>query len=84
MNDFSPFEDEAASLSIGDLTIENRLDRVEMYGSLSITRDKTGLAQALILRDMAAAIVTTLQADKTLPDHVKLASGDQVGNPFAE
>jgi hypothetical protein len=30
----TPFADEASSTSVGDLAIENRLDRVSVYGSL--------------------------------------------------
>lgn len=33
-----------------DLNIENRTDRVSLYGSVDITRDAQGLAQALRLR----------------------------------
>lgn len=43
-----------------DLNIENRLDRVSLYGSVEITRDQAGLAQVLRLKgivdDMAAAL----------------------------
>ncbi len=36
----TPFADDAASVSIGKLTIENGTDRVALYGSLDITRDQ--------------------------------------------
>ena len=42
-----PFDNETQSISLSDLTIENRLDQLEIYGSLSITRDQAGLALAL-------------------------------------
>src|SRR3982074_444499 len=46
MSNFKPFKNEEESLIIDDLTIENRLDRVSLYGSVQLTRDKTGLQQA--------------------------------------
>ena len=45
----TPFADDAASVSIGSLTVKNGTDRVAIYGSLDITRDKPGLAHALTL-----------------------------------
>ena len=50
MPDMEPFKNETESITLGQLTIENRLDQVEMYGSLSITRDQSGLALALKLK----------------------------------
>lgn len=41
-----PFDNETQSLSLGDLTIENRLDQLEIYGSLSITRDQAEIGRA--------------------------------------
>ena len=49
MTKLTPFADDAASMSIGGLTIENGTDRVVIYGSLDLTRDKQGLAHALAL-----------------------------------
>ncbi len=46
MTTLKPFADDAASLSIGKLTIENGTDELSLYGSLDITRDQHGLAQA--------------------------------------
>ena len=40
MMSIRPFENEEESLSIGGLTVENRTDRVELYGSVHLTRDK--------------------------------------------
>jgi hypothetical protein len=39
---FQPFSDNSASLSIGEFTIENVTDKVALYGSLDVTRDKRG------------------------------------------
>jgi hypothetical protein len=67
---------------IGDLTVENRLDRIELYGSLQITRDKAGLKLAEEMKDLIDAIAATLRADKNLPDHITIAPAQRVDNPF--
>ena len=41
---FMPYENEIDSLKVGDdLTIENRLDKISIYGSVELTKDKEGL-----------------------------------------
>jgi len=64
----TPFANEADSVGIGDLTIENRLDRISIYGSLDLTRDKQGLEHARTLKALVDNIVRILEADKKLPD----------------
>jgi len=68
-------------IAVGDLTVENRTDRVELYGSVSLTRDKVGLAAALALKQLIDATVETLTAER-LPDVVAEASSKTVKNPF--
>ena len=77
-----PFENERDSLMIDALTIENRLDQLEMYGSLAITRDQQGLAHALQLKQILDAAIRALQADTELPQRVTFKPTDQVDNPF--
>jgi hypothetical protein len=77
----SPFQNESESLEIGGLTAENRIDRVTLYGSIEITKDKTGLEQALALKQLVDACVAALQAEQ-LPDQIKISPADDVDNPF--
>ncbi len=77
-----PFENEQDSLVIDALTIENRVDQLEVYGSLAITRDKIGLAYALQLKQILDAAVSALQNDPALPDQIAFKQTDQVDNPF--
>lgn len=77
-----PFENESASLMIDALTIENRLDQLEIYGSLAITRDKIGLAHALQLKQILDAAISTLQNDPSLPEQIVFKPSDQIDNPF--
>ncbi|MDB5825646.1 MAG: hypothetical protein JWR21_4350 [Herminiimonas sp.] len=81
MTPFKPFQDEKTSLAVDDLTIENRLDRISIYGSIQITKDKAGLQQARKLKELIDATVMAL--DKaSLPDHVAITPSEKVKNPF--
>jgi hypothetical protein len=81
MATIKPFKNEADSIMIGDLTVENRLDRVEIYGSAQITRDKEGLKLAKELKQLIDATVAALQAED-LPDHVPVKPAENIDNPF--
>jgi hypothetical protein len=79
----SPFANDSESLGIGDLTIENRTDRISIYGSTDLTRDNTGLEHARMLKAVLDKVVQALESEKNLPD--KIASPDapdEVANPF--
>lgn len=77
-----PFANESDSIGIDELTIENRVDQLEIYGSLAITRDKVGLERALQLKAIVDAAVKALQDDGALPDRIAFKPTDQVDNPF--
>jgi hypothetical protein len=78
-----PFADNAASLSVGGLTVENGTDKVSLYGSLDLTRDRAGLDQARALKRLVDACVAALEADPALPDRQPpLARPTRVRNPF--
>jgi hypothetical protein len=81
MANIKAFQNEEESIAIGELTAENRLDRISLYGSLQITRDKAGLKLALELKELIDAAVTALQAEK-LPEHIAVAPSEKVDNPF--
>jgi hypothetical protein len=76
-----PFKNESDTLQIGDLTIENRLDRLSIFGSLDLTLDREGLAAARELKTLLdRAIVEMEQTD--LPDMVAITVPETVKNPF--
>jgi hypothetical protein len=83
MTTITPFKNEEESVTIGDLTIESRLDRIELYGSVQITKDKAGLRLAQELRQLLDATVKALEAEKDLPEQVALTPPDSVKNPFS-
>lgn len=77
----SPFKNESECLQIGDLNIENRLDRVSIFGSLDITRDKEGLAAAKTLKAVLDLTLAELESAE-LPDKITRVEADSVKNPF--
>ena len=78
-----PFANESESLGIGDLTIENRTDRISIYGSIDLTRDRAGLEHARMLKAVLDKVVQALETEKNLPDKIAHPdSPDEVANPF--
>lgn len=80
---FKPYDNEADVLRIGDLEIENRVDRVALTGDVVLTKDKAGLALARELQALVDDVVKVLEADKQLPEVVVLKEVRTVKNPFA-
>jgi len=82
-SEFSPFINEIDSIQIGnDLTIENRIDRISIYGSIDITLDKIVLANAKKLKDIIDATIQEMTAVE-LPEKVSVKPAESVDNPFA-
>lgn len=79
---FMAYENESDSFSIGGMTVENRLDRISIYGSLDITKDKEGLESALKLKRIIDASIDSLKREKNLPDKIEVVGTDTVENPF--
>ncbi len=77
-----PYADESTVLTIQEFTVENRLDRISLYGSLSLTKDKAGLASAKLLQGLLNSIVTTLESSNDLPDEISLKPVVTIANPF--
>ena len=82
MANLQPFQNEADAITIGELNVENRLDQLELYGSLSITRDQAGLQLALELKELVDAAVAHLQSAEDLPVAIGAKPTDSVDNPF--
>ena len=82
MKKFYPYANESDSWQLDDLTIENRLDRVSIYGSIEITRDKKGLEAAKKIAELFNSIVTRL-SQEDLPESIPPPQGiEVVENPF--
>ena len=80
---FKPYANEADVLRIGELEIENRVDRVTLTGDVVLTRDQAGLTLARELQTIVDGVVKALEADKQLPDAVAVKEARSVRNPFA-
>jgi hypothetical protein len=79
-----PFQNESESASLDGLTIENRTTHVAIYGNISLTRDKAGLARARQLRDLLQDVAQALEGEaEHLPDEVTSKATTTAKNPFA-
>ena len=83
MTKLTPFADNAASVGIDKLTIENGKEKLSFYGSLDITRDREGLQLALSLKAIVDQAVHILTSDPALPQRLPPPEKPTtVGNPF--
>ena len=78
---FVPFANEADVLQVGNLSIENRLDRITLDGDVDLTLDKPGLAKAKLLHQLLGDVVAKLEAAE-LPDALPSPDVKTVDNPF--
>ncbi len=78
---FIPYANESDVIHIGNLMIENRVDRITLSGDLDLTADQAGLTDAKRLQQLLNDVVAKLEA-QNLP--VKLPPPDvqTVANPF--
>ena len=67
---FKAFGDDAKSVEVGGLTIENGTERIAIYGESEITRDKAGLATARKLKAIVDSAVKALEGDAALPERL--------------
>ncbi|BCM87108.1 hypothetical protein NS228_13310 [Methylobacterium indicum] len=81
---FTPFADDAAVQTLGDLTLENGTTRIALHGSLDFARDRESLERARALTTTLTAIVTALEDEADLPERAEEARGatTEVKNPF--
>lgn len=78
---FTPYANEEDSIQISNFTIENRIDRISIYGSLDLTMDKEGLKKAKILKQVVDSTVAVLEKSE-LPEKIVISKAETVKNPF--
>lgn len=79
---FEPFANEADVVFVGELMIENRLDRITLSGNVDLTADQAGLDRARQLHQLLGAVVGRLEA-ADLPGRLPPPPVTKVKNPFA-
>jgi len=84
---FRPYENEEDVLQVSDLNVENRLDKIAVFGSVDLTRDKAGLRLATALKEVLDAVVLKLREEEKnniLPETIPMPrTGKFVKNPLA-
>ncbi|MDO7535571.1 hypothetical protein Q5113_08410 [Acinetobacter pittii] len=78
---FKPFEKGTESSAIEDLTLENDVDCISIYGNLQITKDKVGLEQAKALQSFLNDVVAALEKEE-LPEKIERPAEQEINNPF--
>ena len=78
---FVPYANESDVQEIGNLSIENRIDRISLSGDIDLTLDKPGLALAKQLQKLLADVVAQLEKQE-LPDQLPPPEVTSVANPF--
>ncbi|RPE29982.1 hypothetical protein EC846_2570 [Acinetobacter sp. BIGb0102] len=78
---FKPFENGDESSAIYDLTLENQVDCVSLYGNLQITKDQAGLKTAKALQGFINEVVAALEKQE-LPEQIERQPEQDIENPF--
>jgi hypothetical protein len=75
------FQNEYESEQLGDLTIENRMDCVNIYGMIALKRTDKGLQEALALKSMIDDIIASIRlSDRNHQTTARLT--DTIENPW--
>ncbi len=84
MKAFLPYANEADTLGLGGLNVENRLDRVSIFGSVDLTKDQAGLQCARLLHAVLGDVVAALETEKNLPPELPPPEAPSAArDPFA-
>lgn len=81
MSKFIPYANESDVLTIGNLMLENRVDRITISGDIDLTADQAGLAEARQLLRVLTDVVATLEG-RDLPATLPAPLVTTVPNPF--
>jgi hypothetical protein len=78
---FAPYANEADVVEVGNLMLENRLDRITISGDIDLTADRQGLAAARRLHELLGRVVASLEG-RDLPEQLPPPQVKTVANPF--
>ena len=88
MSAFKPFQNDSQSVGLGEFTLENQGEQVNLYGSATFTLDKQSLATAKQLQDVLDQIIAYLEShqaqtvEKSTTQQQQASHVDEVNNPF--
>ena len=57
MSAFKPFQNDSQSVGLGEFTLENQGEQVNLYGSATFTLDRQSLATAKQLQDVLLSLI---------------------------
>lgn len=77
----APFKNESEVLGLGNLSIENRVDRIQISGGIDITKDKQGLLSAKEMLELLLQVIAELKSIE-LPESISVIAPTKVNNPF--
>ncbi len=78
---FIPFANESDVVQLGNMMVENRLDRITLNGDIDLTLDQIGLEHARSLQRLLGAVLARMEA-QPLPAHLPAPDVKMVDNPF--
>ncbi len=82
---FKPYNNEADVFMVDEITFENRVDSISLFGDTEITKDREGLKKAKLLQEMLIKIINELEEFKDLPEFIeKKESNKMISNPFGK
>ena len=82
---FKPFANESTCIQINGLTVENRLDKISMFGSIEFTKDQAGLALIKQLKGIVDVVAVQLEAEDAagrLQEAIQAEKTVEVDNPI--
>ena len=79
---FKAFENGTESHAIHDLTVENDLDCVSLYGEVQNTQNPGGRKAAKVVQALLNDIGQQLEETPDLPEKIERDDADEIENPF--
>lgn len=89
LTQFLPFQNDSQSLNLGEFTVENQGEQVNLYGSMTLTIDKQSLENAKALQRILNQAIAYLenhnaaQQDEHTTLEQQQGNVTEVANPFS-